>query len=854
MADPGVNLRERRFHLDEDVIPGACFARTVPYVNHGRQITRNRDGLWFCSFTFDRNFRDRNWLALAVSKTPCTQGSDFPGLILLVGKDDAAFHPVFEYQGDGLGNSCLLMDGRDRLHVIFEQDSGLYRLTADAAGADACARLAEVSAWSGPELVAEKGAVLGDATMLPSGEIALYYVSAGTLYEKALGGRPTVVYEDASHPTVHVDSGGTRHVAFERDRRVFYVRSTPAGAWTNTKGDHEPEMVACFCASYPSIAATRDGRIVIAYQGEGKVDLKRNPALYSRVRPAGGSTVSYAVFADRAWRIHDFLRSSEILLKRRPSSSIPARDPEFVPLMEEFWRPSLAVDKHGVIWMFYLNTTRRHTYFARFMGRTFGDYFEARGAYDCLARTMFVQKDSRGQAAIGTLTLAADQFYFGAVDVPEYSSAEPRRVVFLDNLEVDEVCGLEHRLGTWRKHPEPVFGAGISGDSEDDHIAWCEVLKVPDGFEMHYMGQGRLRTNWMSGRAFSRDGIHWEKRRPFDETRLTLDGRPMPSRFWRPVYMEDLEEKDPAHRFKGVVGRYRHHRNIEIRSWDVVTSPDGLAWHTVPGLPVVLLGDISVSFHLMRDDEDRDPRRRYKMVLLMGASSGRAVVIFTSPDLIHWDGVYRLRENPESAASSLSPWPTGPIAIDPDAAESPWEEEVHDGVLWRENGILMLHYDAFYFGANQHINKALAVSRDGRRYYRIRRGAINMPHGNCGEWDSGRDRTCVPIRVGDEWWLYFCGMPAGCFADPDRDDPLQVDPRPPSPRDNQLHRAQRPWRVGLARLRVDGWAYWQRERDAARGHLTTIPFEYTRGRLVPLWRDLAMTRVVSARRTAWPLA
>jgi hypothetical protein len=157
---------------------------------------------------------------------------------------------------------------------------------------------------------------------------------------------------------------------------------------------------------------------------------------------------------------------------------------------------------------------------------------------------------------------------------------------------------------------------------------------------------------------------------------------------------------------------------------------------------------------------------------------------------------------------------------------------VHDAAVWRENGLVMFHYDAFYFGGNQHIDKALAVSRDGRHYYRIKRGRINMAHGACGEWDSGRDRTSIPLQVGDELWLYFCGMPAGCYADPDRDDATNVNAAPPSPDENAKHWLQRPWRVGLARLRRDGWGYVQLEREAERGQLTTIPFRYDGGQLV----------------------
>ena len=54
------------------------------------------------------------------------------------------------------------------------------------------------------------------------------------------------------------------------------------------------------------------------------------------IRGADGATVSYAVHTGGRWEVQDFLRSSEILLKRRPSHSVPTMDDTFVPFMEEF--------------------------------------------------------------------------------------------------------------------------------------------------------------------------------------------------------------------------------------------------------------------------------------------------------------------------------------------------------------------------------------------------------------------------------------------------------------------------------------------------------------------------------------
>lgn len=831
MEERGVEIVAPRFPLDEDVIPGTTTHR-IQYANHGRAVARSRAGAWFCVFVMDRRYRDRTWLTLAVSRDAKGIGSEFHPPILLAGRADVPWHfPVFDL-GEGLiGNSCALVDAQDRLHVLFDHPTGIFRVTADVSPDANRERLAKAEAWTGPHRVAEAGTRLGDAALLPDGRIAVYLLRGNALMEKIGDGPETLISPDADRPSVFITDSGERHVAFERRRRVFYARSADGAAWTDSRGKSEPEMVAFFCSSWPSIAVDASGRVVVAWQGEGKVDLRRTPLLYRQVRGAGGTTVSYAVLGVEGWRVRDFLRSSEIVMKRKPCSSFSTREEEFAAVMEEFWHPSLAVDGHGVIWMFYLNTTRRHLFFTRFEGGRFGTHYEARGPYDALSRSFFLQKDARRSDAIGALTYACHQLYFDALPVPELRAQPGRRVVFLDNQELAECAGVEHKPGGWRKDTARLFGAGVSGESGDDHVGWCQVVPVEGGYEMRYMGMEALYSNAMPGRAFSRDGVHWEKRPVSNWREMTLDGKPFTNSFWRPIFLEDPAERDPRMRFKGLHQSYREARGIEVRTWDVVASPDGMNWHRVPGLPPVALGDISVNFHLIRDGEDADPNRRYKVSLLIGCVAGRNAVIYTSPDLLHWHGAYSLRENPERIDSPLSPWQTGPIVLDPDAAESPWEEEIHDSVIWRENGFLMYHYDAFYFGSNQHINKALAVSRDGRHYWRVQRGVFNLRHGDCGEWDNGRVRTSPPFHVGDEYWLYFAGMPAGNFADADRDDPTAVRAAPPSPDDNRRNRELRPWSVGRARMRVDGWAYLRLDPDCDAGCVTTIPFDWAGGSL-----------------------
>lgn len=810
----------RHFHLDEDLLPDRKFyCRSAAFLNHGRSIVRNKAGVWFAAVVSDRGLPGGNWLTLHVSGPgSCSQGSQFPEPIFLFGPSENPNHPVLG--GRDVQQVALALDASECLHVVVESDGALWRGFVDASGDDARTRLADPAAWNQSFPLMEN-ARLGDALFDPKGRLVIFATRQGVLYEMTEGGAPQKIADAGVHPSAFVEDDGTLHVAFEQDRRVYYARQH-AGCWS------APELVAQWCSSWPSLVVT-NGQALIAYQGEGKVDLKRHPDLAGGLRPGGGSTISFARQDGARWIPSDYLRSCQILLKRKICGGLPSHDERFSARMEEFWRPSLSLDAHGVAWMFFINATRRHVYWARWQGESFGVHHEARGAYDCLSRIFFLQKDARGSDSIGYMTHAARRFYFDAIPVPDITTRSGHRIVFLDNLEVDSALRLEHFPCQWDKHPQPLFGQGLPGGAHDEQILWCDVGRVADGFVMRYMGIPSAYANSLPGRAFSPDGYHWEKQPTEERLEVTVDGKPVGTGFWHPVGLRDEEEANPQRRYKGLHQdwRYEEAGMVQTRIFKVVASPDGRAWQTVPEAPRVVVGDIVTDLQILRDDDDADTGRRYKIALCAASHSGRGMAVFTSPDLIHWESTRALRVAPEDLASPLSTFLTGPLAIDPDAAESPWEEETHDATLWREHGLLMFHYDALYFGGNQHTEKALAISRDGRHYWRILRGTINLPHGACGTWDSGRVRTGRPIRIGDEFWLWYAGAPSSDFSDPEDDGNshlARLRTHAGVPTDLQNFRELRPWRVGMARLRAEGWACFRLQRDAEAGELITIPF------------------------------
>lgn len=139
-----------------------------------------------------------------------------------------------------------------------------------------------------PQEVANRSA-LGDAVFLPDGSLAVYGMREGTLFEQILGGDVTHVCDDVEHPSVFIDGTGHRHIAFERDRRIFYIASQDGATWADTKGNPGEEMVAHFCSSWPSIAVTGNGTLLIAYQGEARSTSSASLRSTGACGPAAGA-------------------------------------------------------------------------------------------------------------------------------------------------------------------------------------------------------------------------------------------------------------------------------------------------------------------------------------------------------------------------------------------------------------------------------------------------------------------------------------------------------------------------------------------------------------------------------------
>jgi hypothetical protein len=208
-------------------------------------------------------------------------------------------------------------------------------------------------------------------------------------------------------------------------------------------------------------------------------------------------------------------------------------------------------------------------------------------------------------------------------------------------------------------------------------------------------------------------------------------------------------------------------------------------------------------------DELDIPERRFKAVGRTMSQSHRALGMMWSADLIHWYGDEAVLDVEDPYGRPAEQWRGRYVAdriLDPSGEKG--GDQIYWGTIWIENGLYMcfyapMQYDGGYQGA-------LAVSRDGFNYMRIKNGEFNLPRGPAGAWDSGIIAVGyginTPLRVGDSVRVYYGGA--------------------------TWHHGTDPWRVppaiGMAEIRPDGWTYIQPAGDS--GSLTTIPISLAASR------------------------
>ncbi|GAH20767.1 unnamed protein product, partial [marine sediment metagenome] len=218
---------------------------------------------------------------------------------------------------------------------------------------------------------------------------------------------------------------------------------------------------------------------------------------------------------------------------------------------------------------------------------------------------------------------------------------------------------------------------------------------------------------------------------------------------------DDPLEKDSNKRFKGVLHLQANAAWRNGITPTIFTSPDRLHWTKLKKYKKPPLGDHGAgpSYY----DPYDFPERRYKAIMRAYNLSGRAIGMMYSPDLLTWNGFEDVLnhdqpyEKPPQELRTRSGW------LILEAGGGVDEDEIYSARLWIQDGIYILQYLACRFDGRYEV--ALATSRDGVNFYRVKNGQSLLPTSGAGNWDSGIIASVAPVKVEDEFWLYYGGTP-----------------------------------------------------------------------------------------------
>ena len=328
-----------------------------------------------------------------------------------------------------------------------------------------------------------------------------------------------------------------------------------------------------------------------------------------------------------------------------------------------------------------------------------------------------------------------------------------RRVPFLDLADVQSRHNVVQAVCQAEKHPNnPVLPLG-------DHHEWDSLQARPwEGRTVLYDEEERLfkcwyagtdvsvERWWATGYAVSEDGVHWEKPRlGLHDYRGSRDNN-ICLMGWGPV-VKDLEEDDPARRYKMIVKGPPRERGIRVGY-----SADGIHWseQTRIDLPEWDGGAPDI-VALVKDDQDPDPSRRFKLIWQGVAPNNKS-----GPELVR---VKHLAYGPD--VEHLRASPANPVLHPNDGRE----QENHYLMLAPYAGQYVMPYEYGWYVPNGTgrfgmycADIRLAVSRDGEHFTRVQPHQPLIGRGPRGDWDSGSlviaDKL---VQHNDRLYLYYCG-------------------------------------------------------------------------------------------------
>ena len=369
----------------------------------------------------------------------------------------------------------------------------------------------------------------------------------------------------------------------------------------------------------------------------------------------------------------------------------------------------------------------------------------------------------------GVLLWATLLAFVAAAQEPPQSPDRPR-ILLLDDSPLEYVRNLERRMHRPEKRGAVFVPDGTIGEE------WIQIRSAPmwvTAEKRYYMSYLSLRGGPSDSLlAFSRDGLQWE-RPHFDRATVTPANKqvvtnPQPKFFDPSNVVFDPEERDPARRFKALVG-------AEGRLPAV--SADALDFRLIDE-QVINSSDESQLFF------DR-AQRRFVATVKISNSFGRAVGLATSEDFAHWSSVQPIfgadeqdqRRAHDVIRARIEDQAYAPLLVDPEptpsvaprSAIATWSADIYDMAVFPYEG-WWLGMPAVFYHTGLDVNRTntdgfheiqLAYSRDLSRWERLgdRQPFIAASPMAPDVFDRTQLLpTSSPIVQGDELWFYYTGM------------------------------------------------------------------------------------------------
>ena len=390
--------------------------------------------------------------------------------------------------------------------------------------------------------------------------------------------------------------------------------------------------------------------------------------------------------------------------------------------------------------------------------------------------------------------------------------------LFIDDHLIDHTNRIHRQFHTTEKYfPNPVL---TYTEPWEGHcvITWGSVIyDKEDGiFKVWYevYRQTAPRENQTSlCYATSKDGIHWKKP---NLNLIEHEGSKANNIIFQPtngfdsaVIIKDQNDPDPGRRYKMMFYLMAEKTGPNAGPWGLytATSADGLRWRA-SNEAVVKAGDRAGFFY-------NPARGVYSFFTRPGTPAP-----LTKVD--RWVGLW---ESPDFRSfGEMQPvlWP------DKDDGQG---TEIYGLQPFLYESTILGYLEMFYHGENdpryRRLDTQLAISRDGLHWNRALNRKVILPFGLVGSWDGGWafPSSNPPIRFNNRLYIYYQGRRTFHWG---------TRPRP-FIQDRQTHEINDPkyghvGSIGLAFLRIDGFASMNAKNEP--GTLRTKSFTVPKGRLL----------------------